>query len=42
MNLITIKEIYKNREHYLDKEVTVGGWGKKYPGFQIFRFYRIK
>ena len=26
MKLTTVKEIYKNREQYLDKEVTVGGW----------------
>ena len=26
MKLTTIREIYKNREVYLDKEVTVGGW----------------
>ena len=26
MKLTTIREIYKNREAYLDKEVTVGGW----------------
>ena len=26
MKLTTVKEIYKEREKYLDKEVTVGGW----------------
>ena len=26
MKLTTVKEIYKSREQYLDKEVTVGGW----------------
>ena len=26
MQLTTVKEIYRNREEYLDKEVTVGGW----------------
>lgn len=29
MKLTTVKEIYKEREKYLDKEVTVGGWGTK-------------
>ena len=26
MELTTIRELFKNREGYLDKEVTVGGW----------------
>ena len=26
MDLVTVKELYKNREQYFDKEVTVGGW----------------
>ena len=26
MELTTIREIFKNREDYLDKKVTVGGW----------------
>ena len=26
MELTTIRELFKNREAYLDKEVTVGGW----------------
>ena len=26
MELTTVKEIYRNREQYLDKEITVGGW----------------
>lgn len=26
MKLTTVKEIYRNREQYLDKEITVGGW----------------
>ena len=26
MDLITVKELFKNREEYLDKKVTVGGW----------------
>ena len=25
MKLTTVKEIYRNREQYLDKEITVGG-----------------
>ena len=26
MNLITVSEIYKDRDSYLDKEVSIGGW----------------
>ena len=30
MKLTTVKEIYKNREEYLNREVTVGGWVRFY------------
>ena len=26
MNLTTVREIYRSRETYLDKEVQIGGW----------------
>ena len=26
MDLVTVRELYKNREAYLDKEVSIGGW----------------
>ena len=26
MKLTTVREIYKNREEYMNQEVTVGGW----------------
>ena len=26
MNLVTVRDIYKNRENYLNKEIEVGGW----------------
>ena len=26
MKLTTVKEIYREREKYLDQEITVGGW----------------
>ena len=29
MQLTTVREIYKNRETFLDKEITVGGWVKR-------------
>ena len=25
MDLVTVRELYRNREEYLDKEVTIGG-----------------
>ena len=31
MELTTIRELFKNREAYLDKKITVGGWGAQYP-----------
>ena len=30
MELTTIRELFKNREEYLDKQVTVGGLDPKY------------
>ena len=33
MDLITVKELFKNREAYLDKEVTVGGLDSKHSRF---------
>ena len=39
MNLIEIRELYKNQEAYLDKEITVGGMGKKYPRLQSIWLY---
>ena len=40
MKLTTIREIYKNREVYLDKEVTVGGWVRSagYDGWLSVEF----
>ena len=26
MDLITVRELYKHPENYLDKEVSIGGW----------------
>jgi len=26
MDLITVRELYRNKEDYLDKTITVGGW----------------
>lgn len=38
MNLTTVREIYKNREEYLDKEVTVGGWVRSVRDSKSFGF----
>lgn len=38
MKLTTVKEIYKNREQYLDKEVTVGGWVRSVRDSKTFWF----
>ncbi len=38
MDLITVKELYKNREQYLDKEVTVGGWVRSIRDSKTFGF----
>ena len=38
MNLVTIKEIYKNRENYLDKEIQVGGWVRSLRDSKTFGF----
>ena len=38
MDLVTVKELYKNREQYFDKEVTVGGWGRSNRDSKAFGF----
>lgn len=38
MNLTTVRDIYKNRENYLDKEVTVGGWVRSVRDSKSFGF----
>ena len=38
MKLITVKEIYKEREKYLDQEVTVGGWVRSVRDSKTFGF----
>ena len=36
--LVTVKEIFKDRESYLDKEVTVGGWVRSVRDSKTFGF----
>ena len=38
MELTTIREIFKNREDYLDKKVTVGGWLRSIRDSKTFGF----
>ncbi len=38
MELTDIKELYRNREAYLDKEVTVGGWVRSIRDSKTFGF----
>ena len=38
MELVTVKELYKSREQYLDKEVTVGGWVRSIRDSKTFGF----
>ncbi|MCQ2491428.1 MAG: asparagine--tRNA ligase [Lachnospiraceae bacterium] len=41
MELVSIKELFRNREAYLDKEVTVGGWLRSKRGSKTFGFLVI-
>lgn len=38
MELTTIRELYKNREAYLDREITVGGWVRSVRDSKSFGF----
>ena len=38
MNLTDIKELYRNREAYIEKEVTVGGWVRSIRDSKTFGF----
>ena len=38
MDLITIKELYKNKEKYLDQKITVGGWVRSVRDSKTFGF----
>ncbi|MDD6072915.1 MAG: asparagine--tRNA ligase, partial [Clostridium sp.] len=38
MNLVTVREIYRSRENYLDKEITIGGWVRSVRGSKAFGF----
>ena len=38
MNLLTIKDLYKHKEDYLDKKITVGGWVRSIRDSKTFGF----
>ncbi len=38
MNLVTVRELYKNRDAYLDKEISVGGWVRSVRDSKTFGF----
>ncbi len=38
MNLTTVKEIYRERDKYLDQEITVGGWVRSVRDSKTFGF----
>ncbi len=42
MELTTIRELYKNRDSYMDQKVNNRRMGKKYPWVQSIRIYRSK
>ena len=45
MDLVTVRQIYKDREQYLNKEISIGGWVRslrdsKAFGFIVLRHFR--
>ena len=38
MDLVTVRELYKNREAYLSKEVSIGGWVRSVRASKAFGF----
>ena len=38
MELITIRELYKNSDSYMDQKVTIGGWVRSIRGSKAFGF----
>ena len=39
MNLTDIRDLYRDSESYIDKEVTVGGWIKSIRDSKTFGFF---
>lgn len=38
MDLLTIRELYKDQEKYLDQEITIGGWVRSIRDSKSFGF----
>ena len=38
MELISVRELFRNREQYLDKEIEVGGWVRSIRDSKTFGF----
>ena len=38
MDLITVRELYRNRADYLDKEISIGGWVRSVRGKPVDSF----
>ena len=38
MNLIEIKDLYENKENFIDKEIEVGGWVRSIRDSKTFGF----
>ena len=41
MEFITVRELYKNRENYLNQEITVGGWVRSVRDSKSFGFLML-
>ena len=41
MKLTTVREIWKNREAFLDQEITIGGWVRSNRDSKAFGFLMI-
>lgn len=41
MDLMTIRELYKNQEEYLDRQITVGGWVRSIRDSKTFGFIMV-
>ncbi len=42
MDLVTVREIFKNREEYLNKEIKIGGWIRSLRDSKTFGFIVLK
>ena len=38
MDLVTVRELYKNRDAYLGKEISIGGWVRSIRDSKAFGF----